>query len=111
MESPFYCFGASSPVDLKFENNNSSDQILTLFQYTEAKGFDRIGTLKVNGESTKAICLENEGPIEEGLYIFNGEQTHKIQLKWAEDFILNLDDSTHLIDTPSELEHLLDPKW
>ncbi|WP_162056047.1 hypothetical protein [Pontibacter pamirensis] len=106
MESPFYCFGASSPVDLIIKNNDNSDQVLTLFQYTDEEGFNRIGTLKVNAMSAKAICLENEGPIEEGLYIFNGEQTHKIRLKGAEDFVLNLNDSAHLVTTPSELEHL-----
>ncbi|WP_147294310.1 hypothetical protein [Pontibacter diazotrophicus] len=111
MESPLYCFGASSPVDLIIKNNYNNDEILTLFQYTDEEGFNRIGTLKVNAKSTKTICLENEGPIEEGLYIFNGERTHKIRLKWAEDFVLNLNDTAHLVPTPSELKHLLDPKW
>lgn len=105
-ESSFDCFGASSPIDLTLNNNRTDDQVLSLFNYSEEEGFNPIGTLKVEAKSQKTICIENEGPVEEGLYLYNGGQTFKIKLTWGENFILNLDDSTHLIQTPSELANL-----
>ena len=86
-------------------------RVVTLYQHTEQSGFDNIGTLKIEGKSRKTICLEKEGPIENGLYVCYGNTTHKFLLNQPDRYQLNFSDTTYRIKTPKQLEYLLDPKW
>ena len=110
VESKFNCFGASSPADLTMINDGNSDLIISLFEHSNETGYNLIGTVKISPYEEKTICLENEGPIVDGLYIYYYDKTLKIKLSSSEKFVLNLSDSNYFIPTIKELEYLRDSK-
>lgn len=111
IDSKYGCLGASSPVDLTIVNSGNTDLIVSLFDHSEKSGYNLIGTIKIKGHKEKIVCIDNEGPVTDGLYIYCYDRTYKINLSNTETFRLDLTDSTYLIPKISELEYLRDPKW
>jgi len=111
IESKLGCFGASSPVDLTMVNNGDSDLIVSLFDHSEKDGYNLLGTVRIKAQEEKTICLDNEGTVVNGLYIYYYSRTFKIEFSNSENFRMNLMDSAHHISTIKELEYLRAPKW
>ena len=105
------CFGASSPVSLNLINNSDATQKLTLFEYQDGNGFEKITKINVDAWAFKTICLDVESPLSNGLYVFNGEKTYKMKLGGPGDKNLYLNDSTHLQPTPALLKELSKSFW
>lgn len=91
------CFGASSPVDLTMINDCDSDKTVGLYQQTD-NDLELLRSTKIEKSTQATICIENEGPVEDGLYIKFDNTTKLIKLQYGRDFKLNLCDSTYLTE-------------
>ena len=111
IDSKCNCFGASSPVDIILNNPGDNDLIISLYEHCDESGFDLLGTLLVKANGQKKICLESEGPIQDGLFLYFNDNTFKIKLSYPEEFIINLTDTLYQIETIPALDYLRDPKW
>ena len=111
LDSPFNCFAAATPISLKLDNDYSDEKVLTIIYKDKESSFDRIGTIKIDGNSEKTICLEAEGYFEKGLFIYYENITHKIVINQSSEYQLKLSDTTSRISNSKDLDYLLDPKW
>lgn len=89
----------------------NSDIVVSLFVQTETEIYSLIKTLLVKAKNKKTICLESEGDINNGLYVYTYDKTFKIKLSYPNDFELNIRDTINQIPEIPTLEYLIDPKW
>ncbi len=98
MDSKWNCFGASSPVDLEIKNPTDKKVQIIFLVYSEENGYDRLGNLKLQPKETKVICLENEGAIIDGLYLYYNQRASRIKLSNIEFNKFDLDSELHKIE-------------
>ena len=90
-------FAPSTPTDLTLINDCDADKKLLLYYYdTLDNDFVLIGTLTVEKKESKKVCIENEGPVEKGLYIKMSDRTKMIKLNG--EFRLQLCDNSFQIE-------------
>ena len=89
----------SSPTDLTLVNDCDLDKKILFYYYdTTDNDFELIGTLTVAKKENKKICIENEGPVENGLYIKMNDRTKMIKLEYGQEFKLQLCDSSFQLE-------------
>lgn len=103
-ESASDCPGASSPVDLTLANDCNGNSIVKLYERNGTNDFRLIKLVEVEANKNLTTCLENEGPIEKGLYLRTGNKTKMIKLKYGEEFRLNLCDTTFQVEDIKALD-------
>ena len=96
-DANYECFGASSPTDLTLSNDCDVNKIVRLYARTGTNDFQLIKSVEVETNKRLTTCLENEGPIVDGLYLRFDDGTKLIKLKYGEEFKLSLCDSTFQI--------------
>ncbi|WP_200975640.1 hypothetical protein [Echinicola sp. 20G] len=108
VESSWSCFGASTPTSFTMDNDGQTTKSVTLYKHNNQLGFDRVGTLEITANSEKTICLEGEGTIEKGLYIYENGTLHKVYLKQLESQRLKFSETAFRIAIPKQLKDLID---
>ena len=103
----YNCFGASTPVDLTLINSLDKGIDLRLIVYSEIDEFRVIREILMDANQEKTICLENEGSIRKGIYIYHNGKTSKIKLKSTGKNIFNVNDTLNIIETPEKLKVIL----
>jgi len=107
LESGSHCFAASTPVDIEIQNTNDKELKVILLEFKQDDGFKRIGKLKIKPFQHKTICLEYEGPISKGLYIYANNSLSKISLSQTELNRFNVNDRRYRIKLPAEVEEIV----
>jgi hypothetical protein len=98
------CFLASSPIDLTIINPVKEVVELEFYIY-DSNQFRRIEELRIKPNGTITKCFENEGPIINGLYVYDGIRAYKIKLG-IDTYTLNLDNKDIQIQVPKELKEM-----
>lgn len=102
-DNKWNCFGASSPTDLEIKNPIDKKIHIILFVYSKENGYKKLVDFKIKPKETKVICLENEGPIEDGLYLYYDQRVSKIKLSNIEINKFDLSSELHKIDLTNDL--------
>lgn len=74
------CFGASTPVDLILQNPIDRKLEIILLEFSDTKSYEIIDRLTMKPKQDVTICLEYEGPISNGLYIYSNGILSKLIL-------------------------------
>ena len=106
-QTNYDCIVASSPTDFKITNSFNYAIDVYLFDFSEGD-YGLIKKIHLRDNDEKFICLENEGPLSEGLYIYRNGVTSKIKLLSQQENSFDLNDSTYIIPTPQSLKKLIE---
>lgn len=108
MDSEWKCFGASSPADLEIINPTDKKVQLIFIVSANDSGYEKLGILKLQPQETKVICLENEGNITDGLFIYFNETVSKITLSNTEINKIDISSKKYQVELTEEIIKVID---
>lgn len=105
--STLSCVGAEKPVDIKLRNDGNTSQVVTLFTYSQTKGFKKLSQLEFDPFDVQDICMDAKDEVAHGLYLFNGADAYALTFGSSQRVELNLTGKEHLITSPEQLRDIL----
>lgn len=102
------CFGASTPVDLTLQNTIDRKLKVTLLEFSDEKGFKIIDRLTLNPKQNSTICLEYEGAVSNGLYIYSNETLSKLKLSTSNVNSFDLNNLQFKIEMTDDIKRLIE---
>ncbi|UXX78371.1 hypothetical protein N7E81_13500 [Reichenbachiella carrageenanivorans] len=105
--SSLSCIGAKAPVDIKLRNDGNESQVVSLFTYSQDKGFEKITQLEFAPFDVQDICMDAKDELAHGLYLFNGKDAYALTFESAKRIELSLTGKAHLITSPEQLRDIL----